>query len=46
MAYPKVKTEHAGAKNGGGSYGHREDVKKASNHRRRAAAKREIRRAG
>lgn len=36
MSYgKKLKTEHAGAKNGGGSYGHREDVKKQSRRKRR-----------
>jgi hypothetical protein len=43
MAYDKLKTEHVGAKNGGGGYGHRVDVKKASNRRRRAWSRRETR---
>lgn len=38
MAYDKGKTEHTGAKNGGGGmWGHREDVKQASRKRRRRA---------
>ena len=41
MAYDKVKTEHAGAKNGGGGDGHRADVKLASRRRRRRADGRE-----
>ena len=39
MAYDKVKTEHTGAKNGGGGYGHRVDVKQASRKRRRRASR-------
>lgn len=40
MARAKGKTEHAGAKNGGGAmWGRREEVKDDSNKRRRAAAK-------
>ena len=36
MALSKGKTEHAGAKNGGGGmWGHRADVKHASDRRRR-----------
>lgn len=37
MALAKVKTEHAGAKNGGGAWDTRANAKKASNKRRRAA---------
>lgn len=40
MARAKGKTEHAGAKNGGGAmWGKRAEVKDDSNKRRRAAAK-------
>ena len=39
MAEPKVKTEHNGAKNGGGGWGHRADMKRASKKRRRAQSK-------
>jgi hypothetical protein len=39
---PKVKTEHAGAKNGGGSYGKREDVKRESRRMRRARDREEV----
>lgn len=35
----KAKTEHAGAKNGGGYWGPREDVKRVSNKLRRRASK-------
>lgn len=42
MAYDKLKPEHAGAKNGGGGWGHREDVKKASSRLRRLSAKEQI----
>lgn len=35
MAYAAKKTEHAGAKNGRGFWGHRAEAKKASKHRRR-----------
>lgn len=31
----KLKTEHNGAKNGGGHWGKREEAKKLSNHQRR-----------
>lgn len=37
MALDKVKTEHAGAKNGGGAWTKREQAKKASRKRRRRA---------
>lgn len=43
MALDKGKTEHAGAKNGGGMWGHRAVVKHASNRRRRRGERREIR---
>lgn len=39
MALAKVKTEHAGAKNGGGAWGTREEAKVASKKRRRRADK-------
>jgi hypothetical protein len=38
----RLKTEHAGGKNGGGSYGKREEVKRASRHARRAAGRRVV----
>lgn len=38
-----VKTEHAGAKNRGGFWGPREDAKRISRERRRAADKRVVR---
>jgi hypothetical protein len=41
VAYGKLKTEHAGAKNGGGGWGHREDVKLYSRKRRRAVDRQE-----
>ena len=42
MAYARnIKTEHAGAKNGGGFHGPREDAKKMSNRARREADKAE-----
>ncbi len=34
-----IKTEHNGAKNGGGYWGRREDAKRLSRKRRRAIAK-------
>jgi hypothetical protein len=40
-----IKTEHAGAKNGGGHYGRREEAKRLSRPRRRANGKQEIREA-
>lgn len=39
----KIKTEHAGAKNGGGYYGRRADAKRQSNKARRAADKAAVR---
>jgi len=39
----KVKTEHSGAKNGGGYWGTREEAKKISKKLRRANAKNLIR---
>lgn len=41
MANEVVKTEHAGAKNGGGYWGYRADAKAMSNRTRRAADKAE-----
>jgi hypothetical protein len=43
MAWQKLKTEHAGAKNGGGSWGTRAFVKLSSKRRRRAMDKKLIR---
>jgi hypothetical protein len=43
VALDKLKTEHTGAKNGGGGYGHRADVKHASNRRRRRESRRQER---
>jgi hypothetical protein len=37
VAYEKLKTEHAGAKNGGGAWVTRAEAKAASKHRRRVA---------
>jgi len=45
MAQGKYKTEHNGAKNGGGGYGYRHEVKAASKKLRRAADKKEARNA-
>jgi hypothetical protein len=43
MAYDnRIKTEHSGAKNGGGYWGTRAEAKKASNKIRRRNAKKEI----
>ena len=43
MAYDKGKTEHAGAKNGGGGmWGTRADVKRASKKRRRREGKKRL----
>jgi phage gp46-like protein len=39
----KVKTEHGGAKNGGGYWGPRTEAKKVSKKLRRLRAKKEIR---
>lgn len=39
----KLKSEHAGAKNGGGHYGRREEAKRLSRRQRREDAKRAIR---
>lgn len=39
----RTKTEHAGAKNGGGYYGPRADAKKVSNRLRRQEDKRSVR---
>lgn len=38
----KLKTEHAGAKNGGGYWGTREEVKAASRKIRRSQSKKEV----
>ena len=40
MALKKLKTEHAGAKNGGGHWGTRAEAKSGSKKARRAADKR------
>ena len=40
----KLKTEHSGAKNGGGHWGTRKEAKKISSRIRRINAKREINR--
>ena len=37
MGFEAIKTEHAGAKNGGGHWGTRADAKTISNHARRVA---------
>ena len=42
MAWQKLKTEHAGAKNGGGSWGLRAFVKESADRRRRRADRAEI----
>jgi len=43
MANKVIKTEHAGAKNGGGGYwGFRTDAKRMSNRARRAADRSEV----
>ena len=42
MAHWGVKTEHAGAKNGGGYYGHRVAAKADSNVKRRANDKQAV----
>ena len=39
MAYNVRRTEHAGAKNGGGHWGRRTEAKVGSNHSRRQADK-------
>lgn len=39
MGYERLKTEHAGAKNGGGAWMTRAEAKLASNRRRRADEK-------
>ncbi|MHA2067270.1 MAG: hypothetical protein ACXABY_23125 [Candidatus Thorarchaeota archaeon] len=41
----KVKTEHSGAKNGGGYWGKREEAKKVSNKARRENDKKEAKKA-
>ena len=41
MSHSKCKTEHAGAKNGGGFYGKRAEAKAASRVKRRTADKEE-----
>jgi hypothetical protein len=43
MAYGRVKTEHAGAKNGGGAWMTRFEAKRAAKHRRRGAERRATR---
>jgi hypothetical protein len=40
MGYERLKTEHAGAKNGGGAWMSRAETKLAYNRKRRAAEKR------
>jgi hypothetical protein len=40
MAYERIKTEHAGAKNGGGAWMTRTEAKRASKRKRRQADKR------
>jgi len=43
MGYGRnIKTEHAGAKNGGGFWGHREDAKQQSKRIRRAADRTQV----
>lgn len=43
MAYQAMKTEHVGAKKGEGSYwGHKQDAKKESSHKRRQDEKLEV----
>jgi hypothetical protein len=42
MAYERIKTEHAGAKNGGGAWMTRAEAKRASKRKRRQADKRVI----
>jgi hypothetical protein len=42
MAYERIKTEHAGAKNGGGAWMTRAEAKRASKCKRRQADKRVI----
>ena len=45
MGYPKnIKTEHSGAKNGGGYWGKREEAKTSSRKIRRANDKKEVKR--
>lgn len=43
MAYKVKKTEHGGAKNGGGFWGTRAEAKKASSKIRRQLVKKELR---
>jgi hypothetical protein len=43
MSLGKIKTEHAGAKNGGGHWGHRNDAKAISKKQRRKGSKKIIR---
>jgi hypothetical protein len=40
MGYERIKTEHAGAKNGGGAWMTRAEAKQASKRRRRETDKR------
>jgi len=42
MAYERIKTEHAGAKNGGGAWMTRAEAKLVSKRKRRQADKRAI----
>ncbi len=42
MAYERIKTEHAGAKNGGGAWMTRAEAKRVSKRKRRQADKRAI----
>jgi hypothetical protein len=41
IVMPKIKTEHAGAKNGGGYWGKREEAKRVTRRLRRASGKQE-----
>lgn len=41
MAYGRIKTEHAGAKNGGGAWMTRAEAKQAAKRKRRHAERRE-----
>jgi hypothetical protein len=45
MALAKIKTEHNGAKNGGGFWGTRHEAKKLSKKARRTAGKKAIKEA-
>jgi hypothetical protein len=41
LAYERIKTEHAGAKNGGGAWMTRAEAKQTAKHKRRRAGKQE-----